>query len=484
MQRALGGDLAPGHGPGPQLPPPKQKTSIPPSTAKPSPQPPPVQKKDASPKLDPSQLAESKKPLPQKKQPSLPGSPPVKLKEPHAEPTETSQQIDLTPKSDQAKPTQAEDKQTQPSIQKPTTDTVPTSAAPGLKQDSAGPRPPPTQQKVADSPKPELAKPSQDTHPAGDKPDSKPLPQVSRQKSDPKLVSQPGARPDAKTQKPVEPTQTKDDPKKLQTKPSPKPDSKPAPKGPQAGAGPKPAPAQLAPQPQPPQKTPEQSRRFSLNLGGITDAPKPQPTTPQETVTGKLFGFGASIFSQASNLISTAGQPGSQTSAPPPPGPAAKQPQPPSQPPASQAVPKEAGQAQPLPKAVSVKKEAKPLVTEKPEPSKADSVVTTKGSDLEKKPGLANDGKPQAAEAKKPAGLLEPEQASQPKVSCPLCKTGLNIGSKDPPNFNTCTECKKVVCNLCGFNPMPHIAEVRQRSLYLPCVLACRLPVLWRPYCS
>lgn len=484
MQRALGGDLAPGHGPGPQLPPPKQKTSIPPSTAKPSPQPPPVQKKDASPKLDPLQLAESKKPLPQKKQPSLPGSPPVKLKEPRTEPTEISQQIDLTPKSDQAKPTQAEDKQTQPSIQKPTTDTVPTSAAPGLKQDSAGPRPPPTQQKVADSPKPELAKPSQETHPAGDKPDSKPLPQVSRQKSDPKLVSQPGARPDAKTQKPVEPTQTKDDPKKLQTKPSPKPDSKPAPKGPQAGAGPKPAPAQLAPQPQPPQKTPEQSRRFSLNLGGITDAPKPQPTTPQETVTGKLFGFGASIFSQASNLISTAGQPGSQTSAPPPPGPAAKQPQPPSQPPASQAVPKEAGQAQPLPKAVPVKKEAKPLATEKPEPSKADSVLTTKGSDLEKKPGLANDGKPQAAEAKKPAGLSEPEQASQPKVSCPLCKTGLNIGSKDPPNFNTCTECKKVVCNLCGFNPMPHIAEVRQRSLYLPCVLACRLPVLRRPDCS
>ncbi|KAM6416382.1 protein piccolo isoform 7-T7 [Pluvialis apricaria] len=457
MQRALGGDLAPG--PGPQPPPPKQKTPLPPSTAKPYPQPQPVQKKDVSPKPDPSQLAESKKTLPQKKQPSLPGSPPVKSKQPRAEPAEISQQIDPTPKPEQAKPTQAEDKQNQPSIQKPVTDTVPTSAAPGPKQDSAGPRPPPTQQKVTDSPKPEVAKPSQDTHPAGDKPDSKPLPQVSRQKSDPKLASQPGAKPDAKTQKPVEPTQTKDDPKKLQTKPAPKPDTKPAPKGPQAGTGPKPAPPQLAPQPQPPQKTPEQSRRFSLNLGGITDAPKPQPTTPQETVTGKLFGFGASIFSQASNLISTAGQPGSQTSAPPP---AAKQPQPPSQPPASQAAPKEAGQAQPPPKAVPVKKEAKPLMTEKSEPSKADSVLTTKGSDLEKKPGLAKDGKPQAAEAKKPAGLSEPEKASQPKVSCPLCKTGLNIGSKDPPNFNTCTECKKVVCNLCGFNPMPHIAEVQE----------------------
>uniref|UniRef100_A0A8C3DXY1 Protein piccolo n=1 Tax=Corvus moneduloides TaxID=1196302 RepID=A0A8C3DXY1_CORMO len=458
MQRALGGDLAAGHGPGPQPPAPKQKTPIPPSTAKPSPQPQPVQKKDITSKPDPSQLADPKKPLPQKKQTPLPGSPPVKSKQPRAEPTEISQQTrDATPKSDQVKPTQAEDKQKQPSVQKPTADTVSTSAALEQKQDLAGPRPP-TQQKVTDSPKPELAKPSQDTHPAGDKPDSKPVPQVSRQKSDPKLASQPGARPDAKAQKPVEPTQTKDDPKKLPTKPAPKPDTKAAPKGPQAGAGPKPGPAQPAPQPQPPQKTPEQSRRFSLNLGGITDAPKPQPTTPQETVTGKLFGFGASFFSQASNLISTAGQPGSQTSGAPP---AAKQPQPPPQPPAPQTAPKETGQAQPPPKVVPVKKEAKPLTTEKSEPSKVDSVLT-KGSDLEKKPGLAKDSKPQAAEAKKPDGLLEPDKASQPEMSCPLCKTGLNIGSKDPPNFNTCTECKKVVCNLCGFNPMPHIAEVQE----------------------
>jgi len=462
MQRALGGDLAPGLGPGPQPPPPKQKTPVPPSAAKALPQPQPVQKKDASPKPDPSQLPELKKPLPQKKQPSLPGSPPIKLKQAGAEPPEISQHVDPTPRSDQAKPTQAEDQQKQPRTQRPATDTLPASAALGPKQDSAGPRPP---QKVTDSPKPEPSKLSQDTCPAGDKPDSKPLPQVSRQKSDPKLASQPGPRPDAKAQKPVELTQMKEDPKKLQTKPAPRPDPKAAPKGPQAGAGPKPAPAPLAPQPQPSQKTPEQPRRFSLNLGGITDAPKPQPTTPQETVTGKLFGFGASIFSQASSLISTAGQPGSQAPAAPPPGSAAKQPQPPSQSPASQAAPREAGQAQAPPKAVPVKKEAKPLMTEKSEPSKVESVLTTKGSDVEKKPGLVKDSKPQAAEAKKPAGLSEPERASQPKVSCPLCKTGLNVGSKDPPNFNTCTECKKVVCNLCGFNPMPHIAEVRQWSV-------------------
>ncbi|XP_037539137.1 protein piccolo [Nematolebias whitei] len=42
--------------------------------------------------------------------------------------------------------------------------------------------------------------------------------------------------------------------------------------------------------------------------------------------------------------------------------------------------------------------------------------------------------------------------------TCPLCKVPLNVGSKDSPNYNTCTECKNTVCNLCGFNPMPHTA--------------------------
>lgn len=37
---------------------------------------------------------------------------------------------------------------------------------------------------------------------------------------------------------------------------------------------------------------------------------------------------------------------------------------------------------------------------------------------------------------------------------CPLCKTTkLNVGSKDPPNYSSCTECKNQVCSLCGFSP-------------------------------
>ncbi|KAG7272284.1 hypothetical protein CRUP_018582, partial [Coryphaenoides rupestris] len=37
---------------------------------------------------------------------------------------------------------------------------------------------------------------------------------------------------------------------------------------------------------------------------------------------------------------------------------------------------------------------------------------------------------------------------------CGLCKTTqLNVGSKEPPNYCNCTECKSQVCNLCGFSP-------------------------------
>eukprot|EP00066_Takifugu_rubripes_P030888 XP_011620154.1 PREDICTED: protein bassoon-like [Takifugu rubripes] len=38
----------------------------------------------------------------------------------------------------------------------------------------------------------------------------------------------------------------------------------------------------------------------------------------------------------------------------------------------------------------------------------------------------------------------------------------LNIGSSDPPNYNSCTQCKSQVCNLCGFNPTPHLVEKKE----------------------
>lgn len=48
---------------------------------------------------------------------------------------------------------------------------------------------------------------------------------------------------------------------------------------------------------------------------------------------------------------------------------------------------------------------------------------------------------------------------------CPLCKTTqLNTGSKDPPNYSNCTECKNQVCSLCGFSPPD--SAVRQSSCF------------------
>lgn len=60
-----------------------------------------------------------------------------------------------------------------------------------------------------------------------------------------------------------------------------------------------------------------------------------------------------------------------------------------------------------------------------------------------------------------PAAQPAPATTSTTKESCPLCNVELNIGSADMPNYSLCTECKKKVCNLCGFNPTPHLGEVR-----------------------
>lgn len=44
--------------------------------------------------------------------------------------------------------------------------------------------------------------------------------------------------------------------------------------------------------------------------------------------------------------------------------------------------------------------------------------------------------------------------ASGTESLCPICKnTKLNFQSKEPPNHNICTQCKSVVCSMCGFSP-------------------------------
>lgn len=56
----------------------------------------------------------------------------------------------------------------------------------------------------------------------------------------------------------------------------------------------------------------------------------------------------------------------------------------------------------------------------------------------------------------------KPKTMPKERATCPLCQAELNVGSKGPANYNTCTTCKLQVCNLCGFNPTPHLVEVRE----------------------
>lgn len=65
---------------------------------------------------------------------------------------------------------------------------------------------------------------------------------------------------------------------------------------------------------------------------------------------------------------------------------------------------------------------------------------------------------------------IDPQEPAKPEASkdapkvggstCPLCKVEINMDSKDPPNFNACTDCKNIVCNKCGFSPIPNVTKV------------------------
>ncbi|KAH0518347.1 Protein piccolo [Microtus ochrogaster] len=448
MQRALGGELAPI----PSSPKPSPKAaSVPPTAAAskpPVPSQPASPKKEPPPKQDSPKAPESKKPPPLVKQPTLHGptpattpKPPVAeaLPEP-APPKEPSASL-----PEKAKAPVADVKPKQPKTAEPRADVQSSAVATTRPDVPSSQVQPQAQVQTAPPLKTDSAKPSHSFPPTGEKTtpsDSKAMP---RPASDSKIISHPGHSSESKDPKHVDPTHRKEEPKKAQIKMSPKPDAKPVPKGSPTPSGPRPTPSQAAPPSHQPLKPQEQPRRFSLNLGSITDAPKSQPTTPQETVTGKLFGFGASIFSQASNLISTAGQPGPH----PQTGPAAptKQAPTPSQTPAA---PKPTGQLPPAPaKAPPVKKETKAPSAESLE-SKPEQAPAAKRLEKDKKPQPSKVSKPPPA---------EPDKTTKSEPTCPLCKTELNIGSQDPPNFNTCTQCKSQVCNLCGFNPKPHLTE-------------------------
>ncbi|XP_022604839.1 protein piccolo-like [Seriola dumerili] len=188
-------------------------------------------------------------------------------------------------------------------------------------------------------------------------------------------------------------------------------------------------------------------------FGGLMETSKPQAQAPpkqEESVTGKLFGgfggltesakppaaasqmfsFGSSLLSSATNLVTGEDEKAADS--------------PPGSPPDS---PADSGAGSPPDSPFSAPGS----------PPDSDSAPDTPPAKSKKPPRTISVEQEDKAPPAKPAPA--PAPASTTKESCPLCNVELNIGPSDTPNFSLCTECKKTVCNLCGFNPTPHLGE-------------------------
>lgn len=165
--------------------------------------------------------------------------------------------------------------------------------------------------------------------------------------------------------------------------------------------------------------------------GGLSGpgAAKTEATKTEESVTGKMFGFGSSIFSSASTLIASAVQDDSKSTPPVSP----------------KMAPAKESKAPVVLKPEQDKKQTEPKQTRA---SPAGQVTMANGPSQTQKDAAASCRVSKAGPS-----------------ACPLCTTVLNVDSKDPPNYSICTECKSTVCNQCGFNPMPNVKEVRHSIL-------------------
>uniref|UniRef100_A0A3Q1GDP8 Zinc finger piccolo-type domain-containing protein n=1 Tax=Acanthochromis polyacanthus TaxID=80966 RepID=A0A3Q1GDP8_9TELE len=162
-------------------------------------------------------------------------------------------------------------------------------------------------------------------------------------------------------------------------------------------------------------------------FGGLTESAKPPAAASQ------MFSFGSSLLSSATNLVTgedeQAAPAGSPPESPVDSGPGSPPDSDPGSPPDSP-------------------------FSAPGSPPDSDSAPDTPPAKSKKPPRTISVEKEEKVQAKE----LPPAAA---KASCPLCNVELNMGSKDAPNYTNCTECKKAVCNLCGFNPTPHLGEVR-----------------------
>lgn len=194
------------------------------------------------------------------------------------------------------------------------------------------------------------------------------------------------------------------------------------------------------PKVQPASSKPSESTTGKLfGFGGLTETARSRSPSPQSVsaVSGRVLGFGSSIFSSASNLINSA-------------------------------VQDESSITPPISRKGSTVSQMSVRTT--PPTSRKGSAVAPDSSKIppvgDTKPHTAQDEEKSVEKKPETKQVTAPKSPQKPapeevKTNCPLCKVELNIGSKDAKNFNTCTECKTTVCSQCGFNPLPHQTEVR-----------------------
>lgn len=193
-----------------------------------------------------------------------------------------------------------------------------------------------------------------------------------------------------------------------------------------------------------PESSPSVAQTTSQESGGFfsSSSPKPQraPSKTAEAVTGKMLGFGSSLFSSASSLITSAVQESRTTP------PSSRKMSAPAQVSdkvsASEVPPKSSAPGSPKTKQPTAQKAQTEKEQDEPLQAQVTSIAQTKGDGELSEPGRLE---------------VAPEDG---KSTCPLCKADLNLGSKDPANYKTCTECKNLVCSKCGFSPMPSVKEV------------------------
>lgn len=195
--------------------------------------------------------------------------------------------------------------------------------------------------------------------------------------------------------------------------------------------------------PKPSKVTPD-TQQESGNVYGLSGKTRPDASKTTESMTGKMFGFGSSIFSSTSSLKSSTVQEELGTT-----------------PPGSRKMSAPAQVSPKMSVAPKISPKSTPTVSPKMSPAREPKTLTQK-PEQEKKIEESRHNKEDKAPSQPPtSATISQMSPNAGQATCPLCKVELNLGSKDPPNFNTCTDCKTTVCTQCGFNPMP-IGEVSE----------------------